>query len=273
MHLCDAYNKRADQHLPIHHGRCPWQVIAASVCGTHHEQKGQPCQDTHCWHVLPEGVLVAAIADGAGSAPLGEVGASIAARTGVEAIGTHVAQRWRPASDEHWKLLLSDGLKAARMAIEVEATAREVAMRDLATTLILVAATPEVVSAAQVGDGAVVVGNSEGSIIALTSPESGDYINETTFLSASMALDTAQVIVWHGGVAHVAVLSDGLQMLALKMPGGVPHVPFFSPLFRFAASATDKERAQEQLMTFLRSPRVRQHVDDDLTLLLATLVK
>jgi serine/threonine protein phosphatase PrpC len=79
------------------------------VCGTHHEQKGQPCQDTHCWHVLPEGVLVVAIADGAGSALLGEVGAAIAARTGVEAIGTHVAQQWRPASDEHWKSLLSTG--------------------------------------------------------------------------------------------------------------------------------------------------------------------
>jgi hypothetical protein len=159
------------------------------------------------------------------------------------------------------------------MAIEVEATMREVAVRDLATTLIVVAATPEVVSAAQVGDGAVVVGEPEGNIIALTSPGSGDYINETTFLSASMALDTAQVTVWHGGVAYIAVLSDGLQMLALKMPSGVPHVPFFSPLFRFVASATDERQAQEQLMAFLRSPRVRQSVDDDLTLLLATLVK
>jgi hypothetical protein len=271
--LCDAYNKRVNQHLPIHQGQCPWRVIAASVCGTRHERKGQPCQDTHCWHVLPERVLAAAIADGAGSAPLGEVGAAVAARAGMEAIVTHVAQPWWPEHDKHWELLLRDALKAARTAIEVEATAREVAMSDLATTLILVAATPEGISAAQVGDGAVVVSKSEGSIIALTSPEGGDYVNETTFLSASTALDTAQVIMWRGGIAHVAVFSDGLQLLALKMPGGVPHVPFFSPLFRFAASATDKERAQEQLMTFLRSPRVRQYVDDDLTLLLATLVE
>jgi hypothetical protein len=273
MYLCDAYNKRANPHLSIHRGLWSWRVVAASVCGTRHEQKGQPCQDTHCWSVLPERVLVAAVADGSGSAPLGEVGAAIAVRTGVEAIWTHIAQPGRPEDDEHWKLLLSDALKAARMAIEVEATMREVAVRDLATTLILVAATPEVVSAAQVGDGAVVVGEPEGNIIALTSPESGDYINETTFLSTSMALDTAQVTMWRGGVAHIAVLSDGLQMLALKMPSGVPHVPFFSPLFRFVASATDERQAQEQLMAFLRSPRVRQSVDDDLTLLLATLVK
>jgi len=273
MHLCDAYNRGANPQLPIHKELCPWRVIAASVCGTRHEQKGQPCQDTHCWNVLPESVLVTAIADGAGSASLGEVGAAIAARTGVEAIWTHAGQLWPPEDDEHWTLVLRDAVKAARMAIEVEATAREVAMRDLATTLILVAATPEVVSAAQVGDGAVVVGESEGSIIALTSPGSGDYINETTFLSTSVALDTAQVSVWHGGVAHIAVLSDGLQMLALKMPGGVPHVPFFSPLFRFVASTTDGGQAQEHLMAFLRSPRIRQYVDDDLTLLLATPVK
>ena len=36
-----------------------WQVVAASVMGTSHEKRSQPCQDAHCWRLLPNGVLAA----------------------------------------------------------------------------------------------------------------------------------------------------------------------------------------------------------------------
>jgi len=47
--------------------------LAASVRGKPRES-GQLCQDAHHWEKLPEGVLVAAVADGAGSATLGKWG-------------------------------------------------------------------------------------------------------------------------------------------------------------------------------------------------------
>jgi hypothetical protein len=87
------------------------------------------------------------------------------------------------------------------------------------------------------------------------------------------ALTTAQVTVWHGAPAHIAVLSDGLQMLALKMPEGTPHAPFFSPVFRFVENATEETEAQEQFAAFLGSPRITARTDDDVTLMLATLVR
>jgi len=247
-----------------------WRVVAASIRGTSHEGNGQLCQDAHHWDMLPEGVLVAAVADGAGSASLGEIGAEAAARTAVESI----VQRGLPLPEKEdaWGSLLIEALEAAREAIEVEVIANEVTERDLATTLILLVATSEVVAAAQVGDGASVAGDAEGNIIALTSPQMGEYINQTTFLVSPNALDTAQLRVWSGAVAHVAVLSDGLQMLALKMPEGMPHAPFFAPLFRFAAETTKVTEAREQLEAFLCSPRVRERTDDDLTLLFAALV-
>src|SRR4028119_2107946 len=63
-----------------------WQVVGASVIGTSHEKRSQPCQDAHCWRLLPHGVLVASVADGAGSAALAEVGAKIAVEGVVETI-------------------------------------------------------------------------------------------------------------------------------------------------------------------------------------------
>ena len=43
-----------------------WRVAAASVCGTSHTKNDQLCQDAHCWHILPNNVLLIAVADGVG---------------------------------------------------------------------------------------------------------------------------------------------------------------------------------------------------------------
>lgn len=247
-----------------------WRVIAASVRGKSHEKVGQLCQDAHHWEKLPDGVLVAAVADGAGSATLGKVGAIVAAQTAVEIC----LQAHKPRHDdgEGWQEVLSDALVAAKIAVEAEAIACNMTARDLATTLILVIATPKLIAAAQVGDGVAVAGDARGNIIALTTPQRGEYANETTFLVSPNALDTAQINLWHGTPANIAILSDGLQLLALEVGEGTPHTPFFSPLFNFIAAVTDEDEAKEQLVAFLRSPRIAERTDDDLTLLLATLV-
>lgn len=215
--------------------------------------------------------MIAAVADGAGSADLGEVGAAIAARAAVERIRASETRPPLPVDDAAWALLLTEGLKAARTAIEAEAAVRQVETRTLATTLILALATPETIAVAQIGDGAAVAGDREGAVISLTVPQRGEYADETVFLTSPGALDAAQVVVWRGTPAQLALFSDGLQRLALKMPEGIPHPPFFSPLFRFAANASHAAEAQAQLAAFLRSSRVRERTDDDLTILLTTL--
>lgn len=268
----ELYRQRMNDSEELFH----WRVVAASVRGTSHERVGQLCQDAHQWEKLPEGVFVAAVADGAGSATLGKVGAIVASQTAVETIslniGTHRAPLLSlPEDEQGWQLLLTKALEAAKTAVEAEAIACKMTARDLATTLIIVVATPNLIAAAQIGDGVAVASDANGNFVALTAPQRGEYINETTFLVSPNALDTAQVSLWHGATANIAVLSDGLQMLALEMSEGKPHVPFFSPLFHFMADVTDESEAKEQLVAFLRSPRIIDRTDDDLTLLLATL--
>lgn len=270
-----------------------WRVVGASVCGTSHERGKQLCQDAHYWKVVSDNVLVAAVADGAGLAMLGKVGAIVAAQTAIETVCPrvemltkrgwstlhkypHVASEGQdtrsPHPQEDWKSLLAEALSAAKTAVEAEAIACQVAARDLATTLIVVIATPELVAVAQIGDGVAVVGDITGQIIALTTPQRGEYVNETIFLVSPNALESAQINVWHGAAANVAVLSDGLQMLALEFPLDIPHRPFFSPLFNFVSDVTNEAEAKEQLVAFLRSDRLTKRTDDDLTLLLATLL-
>jgi len=245
-----------------------WRAIAASVPGTGHLRAGLGCQDAHLWQALPEGALVAAVADGAGSAPHGDVGARTAIATAVAFVAA--SSRPGPADEGGWRDLLREGLEAARSAVLAEAEGRGRAASDLASTLILTIATSDGVAAGQIGDGAAVVAGAEGALVLLTTPQTGEYANETTFLVSPDALATAQYALWRGMASHLALFSDGLQRLALRMGDATPHAPFFSALFRFARETTDETAAQGELTAFLSSPRVAERTDDDVTLLLAT---
>lgn len=230
---------------------------------------------------------MAAVADGAGSAAFGEVGAQIAVKTAVETLSDRIAavnlEDWLDSiatlSPTDVPPVLTDlkvALETARDAVTAEADARQASLREFASTLILVVAAPQWVAAAQIGDGAAIAGNrdEEGDRIgALTSPSCGEYINETTFLVSPQALETAQLNLWHESIEYLAVFTDGLQLLALDMSDATPHPPFFSPLFRFISQdELDATEAQIQLESFLNSDRVTQRTDDDLTLLLAAKV-
>ena len=253
--------------------RATWRAVGGVVRGPSHKTSGQPCQDAACWDILPDGIFVAAVADGAGTAAFSDIGARLAATSAVEAMKRRLAdegpeQVGPAAEDTVWQQLLSSAVQDARNAVEAEAARRQISPRELASTLIIVVATPSLVAAAQVGDGAAVAADTAGQLTALTTPAVGEYLNETVFLISPGALEGLQTVVWRGAAANLAIFSDGLQMLALKMPAGTPHAPFFAPLFRFAAQTREQAAAQVELETFLQSPNVRQRSDDDVTLLL-----
>lgn len=249
-----------------------WRIVAASVCGTSHVKNKQLCQDAHHWQILPDNVLVVATADGAGSATLGKVGAMIAVETAIDHLSNNQEITHNTLTDDDLlRGLLTDAILAAKKALEEEANVCNHQPHDLATTLIIAIATPEVVAVGQIGDGLAVAKDNSGNLLALTIPNNGEYINETTFLTSPDAVNTAQIRILRQKIVNIGVLTDGLQMLALNMVVGEPHKPFFFPLFEFVANAEDKIMAKEQLVRFLCSERITQRTDDDLTLVLAAL--
>jgi serine/threonine protein phosphatase PrpC len=250
-----------------------WRVLAASVCGTSHLKNQQLCQDAHHWQILPDNILVAAAADGAGSASQGKVGAMVAVETAIETIYLKEITREALADDATVQSLLTEAMLAARIAVEDEAAAAKKQPQDLATTLIVMVATPEFVAVAQIGDGLAVAKDSTGNLLALTMPDNGEYINQTKFLTSPGALEAVQMRLWRETIVNVGVLTDGLQMLALNMVVSEPHKPFFFPLFDFVANTEDKAVAKEHLVKFLRSDRITQRTDDDLTLIIAAFNK
>jgi serine/threonine protein phosphatase PrpC len=250
-----------------------WRVVAASMRGTSHEKQNLPCQDAFEWQVAKKEWFVAAVADGAGSAALADVGAKRAVRTAVDetikTINNGLRHRSLPQSKDAWCLLLVKILQTTKDDVIATAKKEQRQPRELASTLILVVLGPNITIAAQIGDGASIQRKNE-DIQILTRPASTEYVNETTFLVSPSAVETAQLVIEDASSNSIAVLSDGLQTMALEYPNWNPFLPFFKPVFDFVEKRKDEKAATLELESFLKSDRVRNHSDDDITLLLAT---
>ncbi len=244
-----------------------WRVVGASVRGSGHEQSGAECQDAHAVDVTL-GMMVVAVADGAGSARYAALGSAAAASAALDSVRAERALGL-PQTESAWRDCLARVLDGARERLVQEAREHGAELREFATTLLVAVVTPELLVAAQVGDGAIVEFDDTTPPTALTRPERGEHVNETTFLTSEGAVEQAQYAFRAGAPRTLALFTDGLQRLALQMPHGTPHPPFFATLIDFMQGAVEVEPAEEELRRFLMSARVRERTDDDITLVLA----
>jgi len=248
--------------------RNDWQVAGVSVTGAAHLRFEIPCQDANGYEALPSDVLIAVVADGAGSAAYPELGSQVAVKAVLNAARNSASDAFEGA--ELCERLVQEWMWKARDEVENEAGKRNVCARELATTLIIVVGTREFIVAGQIGDGATVIRTEEGKIETLTTPMRGEYANETVFVTSAGAEDLIQLKASGGKATHIAAFSDGLQTLALQVPDAVAHEAFFAPLFDFIAqSGSSIDAKTSELRAFLESPRIRARTEDDLTLILA----
>lgn len=247
-----------------------WRLIGVSVRGASHVKANLPCQDALRWEASG-GKLVAVLADGAGSASTSEVGADLAVRAALRHLRDAVGKGRLPRLEAGCRALLEGAIRAARESVFAEAQLRVVRPRELACTLTVLVVDKDLASAAQVGDGASLVTGADDALIALTKPANEEYLNETTFLTSDGAMESWQFSFRNGKFERAALFSDGLQMLALKLPEGTPHSPFFEPFFRLVETSADLDAATERMKAFLASSRITDRADDDLSLMVASL--
>ena len=237
-----------------------WSVLGASVAGTGHRSRALPCQDACRWcHFGPDGDwLAVAVADGAGSASHADAGATLTC--------DELIRRVALAPPD--TLLTPDGMtdlfRGVREALLAEAERLGVPGREVACTALLAVLGPSAAAFAQAGDGAIVVGDR-----VVFWPEPAEYANATDFLADADWVAKLRFESVAGAIEEVAVLTDGLQRLALDFASETPHTAFFRPLFDALRSGTDAESLIDPLRTFLDSPRVNARTDDDKTLVIA----
>jgi hypothetical protein len=247
-----------------------WRPIAQSLQGASHLAENSPCQDSHCLHLFGEAAdqtLVACIADGAGSARFSDTGSTIACTVIGERAAAHFALHAQLDNLQREDVL--GWCEDARSRICDEAVARDSNPRELATTLCGAILSPRQSIFFQIGDGAIVLGH-HGLYGVVFWPQSGEYVNTTNFLTSDEFAEQLEFLTTPSCPSDVALLTDGLERLALRFDNQTPHPPFFEPLFRALRAASDIGRLSEDLRRFLGTDPVQQRSDDDKTLILAS---
>ncbi|WP_437187812.1 PP2C family serine/threonine-protein phosphatase [Planctomicrobium sp. SH668] len=236
-----------------------WKLVYGSVQGTSHVQSGQPCQD-YCAGAITGTTLVVACADGAGSAEFSQLGSKATVDRFLEVASGETV----PTSEQ-----VKTWVEAARERLIEQATAIESTPRQLACTFLAALVGDGWVVFVQVGDGVIVFDGPDGYDLAFW-PDNGEYANTTRFLSEDDYRQHLRIEITERKISELAVLTDGLQMLALDIAGAKVHDRFFAPLFKTVRNGPDEAALQVSLLDFMDSNRVNERTDDDKTLFLAT---
>lgn len=243
-----------------------WRILIDSVAGTSHTRDGLPCQDYSLHNVVRargSNVLVVACADGAGSASHADTGARLACDAAVREMIKQLLET-ENTTDE---CIRSAG-EQARRELKQTADGSGLSPRDYACTLLLAILASDEASFLQIGDGAIVVEQS-GSFAPVFWPKTGEYHNTTYFATDEDYAEHVQTARFPERVDGIAVLTDGLQMLALDFAEESAHPGFFSPFFNELRRASLPDDLQIPFRAFLNSESVNTRTDDDKTLVVA----
>jgi hypothetical protein len=241
-----------------------WQVVGASTLGTSHIRADVPCQDAHGYRISSD-LVIAAVADGLGSAARSDEGAKLAVETALDALSKALATT-RPDNPEDWTRVLQDAFLQARECLQEAAEKSAAPLRDYGTTLIAVAIAEDWLAVGHIGDGAVVAALDDGTVETVSTPQRGEYANEVAPLTAADALELVRFSVRKGSLRALALLTDGLQNLCINAATARPYEPFFAPFFDAIGQEIDTVEVSHQLACFLGTESVCRKTDDDKTL-------
>jgi hypothetical protein len=199
---------------------------------------------------------------------LAERGAEVAVETVVQCL-SHALDVGR--SD--YRAMLQEAASVARAAVLTAAQRYGSEPRDLASTLLVAVVGPSGGGALQIGDGVIVVSDGMNGWCWVFWTQRGEYANTTHFLTDEDALEYLQIEPFVVTVTDVALMTDGLEPLALHYASQSVHEPFFRGMFQPLLETDGAEEITHlsaSLERFLSSERVGSRTDDDVSLILAT---
>lgn len=252
-----------------------WLVGHAVDVGTSHIARNQRCQDACFAQEVqrPDGssVLIAIVADGAGSALYGEEAAEHAVEAFRASLSEAVVQEdgsdWL---DSGWFEEQRDRLIAKLGALADERNAR---FSEFLSTILIAVAFHDVAVFYQIGDGFIVFDShhlAEATQYEHVSfRDVGEYANETEFVIDPRGADEERYTYHPFPLTELYVFSDGIQRLAIDFLRRKPHAPFMQSLRSVFVGAVGDHDPEKVVQSFLASAGVNARTDDDKSLVIA----
>jgi serine/threonine protein phosphatase PrpC len=251
-----------------------WRCAHASAVGLAHQNQETNCQDRYICETFrtAEGeILVAAVADGAGSTSEGETGAETACATFVEQVRAYLGSR-----DASVGLLNEDFARHwigyFQTKIAEKASAKKKDLREFASTLVGAVIGRESGVFYQVGDGGAVFSASgeSASYRFGVEPADSEYVNMTDFLTDETAAASLRFARIDERIEDLILFSDGIYSVAVDYQNNTPHEPFLRPMIAPLRNASEVNGLSKKLESFLASPKLNEKTDDDKTIVLAS---
>ncbi len=251
-----------------------WRVAQASVIGTSHVSQNTVCQDRLvCRTIETDGgeVLIAAVADGAGSTTRGQRGAEIAcevfsAQTGefLKLENVSVAS----LTEEFGRRMIG----FLQEKVSAAAAKEGKPLREFATTFIGAVIGKGGAAFYQIGDGAAIfsLSGAPESYRFGIEPAESEYVNTTDFVTDEAAGDRLRFAFVEETVEDLILFSDGIFAVAVNYQTMKPHEPFLMPMIAPLRNGGSIEGLNEKLENFLASPKINEKTDDDKTIILAS---
>jgi Serine/threonine protein phosphatase len=251
-----------------------WRIAHASAVGAAHLSQNVPCQDRSVCRTVESSkdgeVLIAVIADGAGSTARGQDGAQTACDFFASEVEKFLQNGASVGSlnEDFGKRLVEYFQKK----ITDLAASEGVEMREYASTLVAAVVSETNAAFYQIGDGAVIFASSDenaGYRFGIKPAESL-YVNMTDFLTDEDAAQKIRHNLVEERIEDLILFSDGIYPVAVDYQTNQPHVPFLKPMLAPLQNVNLLNGLNEKLEKFLASPKINEKTDDDKTIILAS---
>jgi serine/threonine protein phosphatase PrpC len=252
-----------------------WRYAHASVTGQSHLNQDTTCQDRFACESFAtknEGeILVAAVADGAGSTTEGEIGAEVACETFVEQIKAFL-QNSVASIDSLNEDFALHWIKYFQTKIAEKASEKNKEIREFASTFVGVVVGRSSGIFYQVGDGGAVFSTSgkQESYRFGVEPADAEYVNMTDFLTDETATESLRFARIEEPIQDLILFSDGIYSVAVDYQNNSPHEPFLIPMIAPLRNSLEVNGLNQKLESFLKSPKLNEKTDDDKTIVLAS---
>ncbi|MCH5273416.1 MAG: protein phosphatase 2C domain-containing protein [Lachnospiraceae bacterium] len=235
-----------------------------SIVGSSHVTKNSPCQDSHCYQVLSNGWVTAAVADGVGSAKHSEIASKMACDIFIETCKEQITEDTKFSEA---KKIIAEAYRKADLKIKEYVGELEDSITDYDTTLSAVIYDGRKLIYGHSGDGGIVALTYNGDYIKVTEPQKAEdgicviplRAGENHWEFGECEADVASVLLATDGVY------DNFMPYLLK---GQP-VEFYIPLIRWfmdnnviGITEQNRQEVEDSRRSFLCGDSCKSITDD-----------
>lgn len=235
-----------------------------SIAGSVHVAKDSPCQDSHCCRILSNGWIVAAIADGVGSAKHSEIASKMACDVLIETCEEQITEDIKFSEAKN---IIAEAYKRADLRIKEYVGQSGDLITDYDTTLSAVIYDGKRLAYGHSGDGGIVALTYDGDYVKITEPQKAEdgicvvplRAGEKHWKFGECEIETASVLLATDG------MYDSFTPYLLK---GQP-VELYIPLIRWfmdnnviGITQENRQEIEESRRCFICGDRCKSITDD-----------